>query len=742
VTTSGGSDIDFYGSGFTYGAGPPPTGGTVTSLTLDVGSNEATGLEDIQIYGLSLSLPAFQTSVGSSAAQGSNFWRTALSGNDMILLPAGASTLNFTFAGDGSLLLAGTGVSIGGDDSFLAGSGLLSGATVLHGDFTTIESTATGVGGDDSFNYAGFLVTGDFSAIFTIATGVGGDDSIAPLALRDHTQSGTFIAGDVDTVLGTLIGGDDLIDLRQTDVGDFSENLVLSGDAINVSLLAVVSGGDDTIHGSSRGEAIYGETFSGIFSSNFISGGHDLLFGHDGNDTISGDTGNDTVVGGDGNDSLIGLSGRDTADYSDKAGGVSVNLFSGTAITGGALNSGGFYAGGAVEDTLSTIESVIGSAFGDRLVGSNAASGRLSGGNGNDNISGLNGADTLFGDAGNDTLDGGASGDTLNGGAGTDTLNGNTGLDTADYSDRDGGVNINLINGTGITGGAMSGANYVGGALEDTIIAVENVIGSAFGDRLVGVSAGSVIDGRGGNDRISGFSGLDNFKGGAGDDTLEGGGNSDTLNGGLGADILDGSTGLDTVDYSDRTAGVSVDLIFGITVTGGALIAGVYQGGVGEDGLSNIENIIGTNFADHLIARPGNAVIDGRSGGDRIEGNTGNDSLTGAAGADTIIGGGGGDTIKGGADFDSLTGGTGDDQFFFEFRGVNEQDVIADFTAGGGVDEIHLSGFGPAFDTFGEVIANSFQNGADAVLDLGGSLFITLQNVSLANLTASDFVFS
>jgi Ca2+-binding RTX toxin-like protein len=303
-------------------------------------------------------------------------------------------------------------------------------------------------------------------------------------------------------------------------------------------------------------------------------------------------------------------------------------------------------------------------------------------------------------------------------------------------------VNVNLINGTGITGGAISGGIYVGGILEDTIIAVENAIGSAFGDRLVGVSAGSVIDGRGGNDRISGFSGLDNFKGGAGDDTLEGGGNSDTLNGGLGADILDGSTGIDTVDYSDRTAGISVDLIFGITVTGGALISGVYQGGAGEDGLSNIENIIGTNFADHLIARPGNAVIDGRSGGDRIEGNTGNDSLTGAAGADTIIGGGGGDTIQGGADNDSLTGGTGDDQFFFEFRGVNEQDAIADFTAGGGVDEIHLSGFGPAFDTFAEVIANGFQNGADAVLDFGGTLFITIQNVNLASLTASDFVFS
>ncbi|MGE8656953.1 MAG: VCBS domain-containing protein, partial [Achromobacter sp.] len=82
-------------------------------------------------------------------------------------------------------------------------------------------------------------------------------------------------------------------------------------------------GGDDTIHGGTGDDIIYGQ------------GGNDTLYGDDGNDIIYGGAGDDKLYGGDGNDVLHGGSGNDTLE-----GGAGNDLLIGgkgdDILTGGA----------------------------------------------------------------------------------------------------------------------------------------------------------------------------------------------------------------------------------------------------------------------------------------------------------------------------------------------------------------------------------------------------------------------
>ncbi len=472
--------------------------------------------------------------------------------------------------------------------------------------------------------------------------------------------------------------------------------------AAGASVVASLGGGDDTLKSGSGADSIVG--------------------GH-GNDLLEAGEGADSLDGGLGFDSLDGGDGVDAADYSTRSGGVSVNLFSGTATTGGSLNASGFYSGGALEDTLTLIENILGTAFGDRLVGANVAS-VIHAGGGGDRVSGFAGADLFWGEAGNDTLEGGDGADTLVGAAGNDSLNGGAGADTIDYSEKTGGVSVNLVNNVVITGGALNaGGFYQGGANEDTLAAIENAIGSAYGDRLVGASAGSFLSGAGGNDRISGVAGADSLHGGSATDTLEGADGADTLNGGTGYDTLDGGANTDTADYSDRTGGVNINLTNGTGITGGSLNAsGTYVGGFTEDSLIAVENVTGSDFGDRLV---------GVSAGSRLEGRGGNDNISGLSGADTLVGGAGNDTLGGGAGNDT-----------FEFASGFGADRITDLAEGAGAgDVIRLVGLGAAFNSFAEVIAAASQSGGDVVFNFGGGNTITVASATVAGFAADDFTF-
>jgi Ca2+-binding RTX toxin-like protein len=203
-------------------------------------------------------------------------------------------------------------------------------------------------------------------------------------------------------------------------------------------------------------------------------GGVDMLIGIE---AVSGSDFNDSMIGSDtnntgfgneewfrgseGNDTINGGGGFDIAGYTDNpTNGVVVNLATGVAQDGW---------GGS--DTLSNIEGVEGSWKDDRITGSSA-----------DN--------SLDGRVGNDTLDGGA------------------GTDTARYNRASGEVQVNLTLGTA-----------TGAEGNDTLISIENVLGSVYGDRLTGNAGANTLEGLAGNDTLSWGAGNDTLSGGDGTDT-------------------------------------------------------------------------------------------------------------------------------------------------------------------------------------------------------------------------------
>ena len=114
--------------------------------------------------------------------------------------------------------------------------------------------------------------------------------------------------------------------------------------------------------------------------------GHDTIIGGLMNDKLSGGAGNDLLVGNGGNDTLTGGDGSDTISYANASAAVDVNLL--TKKTTGADGN----------DTLATIENVIGSMFSDTITG-DLLNNLLDGGDGipgNDTILGGGGVDSII----------------------------------------------------------------------------------------------------------------------------------------------------------------------------------------------------------------------------------------------------------------------------------------------------------------------------------------------------------
>jgi Tol biopolymer transport system component len=150
----------------------------------------------------------------------------------------------------------------------------------------------------------------------------------------------------------------------------------------------------------------------------------------------------------------------------------------------------------------------------------------IRGGDGNDIIFGGDGNDRIIGGNGDDIVVGQAGNDMLLPGPGKDLAVGAAGLDTVSYATSLFAISLSLIAGTATGDGA------------DTIVSVENVIGSSKADALTGKSGANVLTGRGGNDRLAGSSGNDLLLGGAGNDTLNGGRGTDTCKQGSGSGPL------------------------------------------------------------------------------------------------------------------------------------------------------------------------------------------------------------
>lgn len=207
--------------------------------------------------------------------------------------------------------------------------------------------------------------------------------------------------------------------------------------------------------------------------------------------------------------------------------------------------------------------------------------------------------------------------------------------------------------------------------------------GTDFADKLYGTAGADEIHGRLGSDLISagagddllfGEEGNDTLNGGAGNDILDGGAGNDILVGGAGADALIGGDGFNTASYASSATSVYVNLADNIGVYGDA------QG----DTFSGIDKVVGSNFADGLIADDSGVALDGGAG---------DDLLVGGAGLDVLDGGVGVDTLEGGRGLDILTGGSGAD--YFVFNSGDGPDLVTDFQPG--VDKIVL---GDGFSTY------------------------------------------
>ena len=275
------------------------------------------------------------------------------------------------------------------------------------------------------------------------------------------------------------------------------------------------------------------------------SAGLNFLYGHGGNDSIQGGAGNDYVQGGDGSDRAFGGAGTDTFSFTDVGAGhhgATVRLGPGNDVLDDGFGN---------TDQLTGIENLSGSAFADHFTG-DAGDNVFFGNDGNDTLIGGKGNDGLYAGAGNDSVSGGAGFDFVQGDKGVDTLNGGADVDYLIFSSVDAsghGVSVDLTR----ANGQILDDGY--GNAEDAL-SFDYIVGSAYGDRLIGNTDRSFFWGGAGNDTEYGGAGFDQLGGEAGNDRLYGGTEQDNLTGGVGNDTLTGGAGLDFFYFNDVRPGL------------------------------------------------------------------------------------------------------------------------------------------------------------------------------------------
>ncbi|WP_211211184.1 M10 family metallopeptidase C-terminal domain-containing protein [Asticcacaulis biprosthecium] len=639
---------------------------------------------------------------------------------------------------------------------------------------------ATGSGNDTVDGGAGFddldggdgLDTLDYSSAGVTLAGMVVDLSLATLTKGGQTEyvlnfENVIGAAANETYFGTVDGnrldGGIGVDVLRGGLGD--DTYVV--DNSNDKVFEAAGEGTDALY-TSVSYMLTGRYIETVFMTGgdaiAVTGNslNDIIVGNSAANTLTGLAGADLLDGGAGGDLLIGGSGNDTFSV-DSAGDVVVeNASEGIDIVEA-------FASVTLGDNVENLRfwgtanlNGIGNALGNVMTG-NSGNNRLDGGAGDDTYyvqnvgdnvveANGNGTDTVYasvsyslsgryvesliltgvqaidatgnsnannltGNGGNNRLDGGAGHDRLNGGAGTDTLIGGSGNDSF-VVDQAGDI---------VTEVSQGGIDTVETATSYTLgDNIENIV-------LMGLDDVNAV-GNAMNNRLTGNAGINFLEGGLGDDTY----------------VVD-----NVFDVAAEAANAGIDLVLSsvsfvlgpetenLTLTGTAAISGtgnamnnvltgngganVLSGGLGNDTYyvqNSNDNVIegggagsdlifssvsyGLNgrYVERLILT-GSADIDafGNSNGNSLTGNDGNNHLNG----------------KGGAD--NLTGGLGSDIFVFEAS--NGRDKVLDFQTAD-VDLIDISAHTGGVANF-DLLR---QNGADAVIDLGGGNMITVINVT------------
>ena len=383
-------------------------------------------------------------------------------------------------------------------------------------------------------------------------------------------------------------------------------------------------------------------------------------FGTRGNDTIVGaaeqdffydfGVGHDVLTGGlksdvfylsvdDIADTVDGRDGNDTIDYSSADRVLRIDLTNGYVTATFHYQGIGFsYDATRVVTQVQNVENATGSIYGDTIIG-NGGSNTLDGNAGDDTLFGRDGNDTLLGGGGADHLFGEDQDDTLIGGRGNDYINGGYGTDTVSYADvnRGFGIDVNLNYPFG--GIPVHTVNVYLSSSEketDTVVGVENVIGTAYRDWMEGGDEANVFDGGGGVDLLLGHDGDDTLIGGDGDDVLFGGRGADHMLGGAGSDWADYTALNEEPPYDDPSGTVVIDL-------GDAARNTWWAAG---DTYDSIENVLGSSYDDNITGDDNNNIIVDGWGSNTFYGLGGMDTFAGSPDqGDRFFGGTGKDTV-------------------------------------------------------------------------------------------------
>jgi Ca2+-binding RTX toxin-like protein len=196
---------------------------------------------------------------------------------------------------------------------------------------------------------------------------------------------------------------------------------------------------------------------------------------------------------------------------------------------------------------------------------------------------------------------------------------------------------------------------------------------------------------------LAGTAGVDIVQASPVRDAISTAGGADTIHGYGGADVIDGGAGSDTADYSEKTAAVAVTL-------DEATWASVKVGGVAEDTIRNIENVVGGSAADTLT-------------GDGLA-----NTLSGGVGADLLTGGGAADLLDGGAGVDTANYGDKTVAIAVTLNGATNAAVKIGGIAEDTIRNIEKLLGGSAADTLtGDSFANVFRGGLGADILDGGA---------------------
>lgn len=425
---------------------------------------------------------------------------------------------------------------------------------------------------------------------------------------------------------------------------------LLAGAAVVGALvLAVSAPGHAGKHGRAR-------CFSDPVTS-FGTKSDDVLRGTRGDDVISARDGDDVVLGRGGDD-VICAGGGDDVVHADGnvSGGGGDDRLKGDGVVDGV------FKGGPGDDRIGNFEPAGKGDYRNDVYGS------LSGGRGDDAI---RGGKHLYGGAGDDRLKGTTLADHISPGPGDDVVRGihndfdpsedpGPPHDVLDYRRSPRPVRVDLQEGvaTGWGHDTFSGLHRVKGSRFDDVliglrdrreppgsehpqlefeVAHDSLDGWRGDDVLRGLAGDDSLDGGPGDDLLRAGPGRDDMDGDDGDDSLFGGPGGERIFGSAGDDHFDGGPGQDYIDLYTGKSGPAVRV---------DLRAGTVEGD-GNDTVTGIEQIGGTERADVLLGGPGDDHFESLDGRDVVRGRGGDDffdlgygvdgrSLHGGAGRDAI----------------------------------------------------------------------------------------------------------